>query len=146
MAKAKKLRATGRPQASRLTENGREMPDPQPHTPSIKARRAASIRDHVVDVVRSEQFRRLMEESGEETFEEADDFDIDDDFDPSSPYEEFFEGEYAHLRQARIEQAAEDRRKKRRGRQPAQEKKPESDKAPTVATSEPTPRSESGSA
>lgn len=79
-----------------------------------------------------------MEDAGEETFEEADDFDVDDDIDPSAPYEEMFEGEYALRRQARMEQAAEERRKKRRGRQPPPlEKKPDPESKPPIATAEP---------
>lgn len=34
---------------------------------------------------------RDVELNGEETFEEADDFDCDDDFDPASPWEEVFD-------------------------------------------------------
>lgn len=117
--KPRKVKTTGRAQRSVLTEDGKEHPDSVPFAPTIKGGRALSIRENVLNIVRSETFRRSMEEQGNETFEDADDFDVDDDYDPTSPYEEFFEGEYEQLRQARIENAAEERRKKRRGRKPA---------------------------
>lgn len=40
-------------------------------------------------MIRSEEFRRANE--GEESFEEADDFDVEDDIDPASPYEMYFD-------------------------------------------------------
>lgn len=144
--KSRKVKNSGRAQRSVLTQDGKEQPDSVPYAPTIKGGRALSIRENVLNIVRSEQFRKAMEEQGNETFEDADDFDVDDDYDPTSPYEEFFEGEYEQLRQARIENAAEERRKKRRGRQaapPEAEKLVEKDQK---RNPEPTPRSESGSA
>lgn len=117
MAKNKKVKSSGKPQISGLTPEGREIPDPIPLKPALSRQRARSIRDHVVDVVRSENFRRSMEDQGQETFEDADDFDVDDDIDPSSPYEEFFEGEYEQLRQARIEASlSKTKREKKRAK------------------------------
>lgn len=144
--KPRKVKTSGRAQRSVLTADGKENPDSVPLAPTIKGGRALSIRENVLNIVRSEQFRKAMEEQGQETFEDADDFDVDDDYDPTSPYEEFFEGEYEQLRQARIEQAAEERRQKRRGRKPAP---PEAEKLverDQKRTPEPAPRSESGPA
>ena len=142
----RKVKSTGRAQQSGLTEDGKEIPDPIPFAPTIKGSRAHSIRENVLSIVRSEQFRQAMEQQGQETFEEADDFDVDDDFDPSSPYEEFFEGEYEQLRQARIEQASENRRQARRGRKAAPPEAEKLVKEKDERNPEPTPRSESGSA
>lgn len=119
MPKAKKVKRTGMQQISELLPDGREKPDPTPMSAALGKRRAKSIRDNVVEILRSEKWREAMEENGEETFEEADDFDVDDDFDPSTPYEEFFEGEYAYLRSQRLEEAKTETKKARRGRQAA---------------------------
>lgn len=42
-------------------------------------------------MVRSERLKLEVEAQGQETFDEADDFDIGDDFDPTSPYESDFD-------------------------------------------------------
>lgn len=42
-------------------------------------------------MVVSEKLRMEALAAGQETFEEADDFDVDDDFDPTSPYEVNFD-------------------------------------------------------
>jgi len=142
--KQRKVKTTGRPQQSSLTADGKEIPDSIPFSPAIKARRAQSIRENVIGIVRSERFRQAMEEQGEETFEDADDFDVDDDFDPSSPYEEFFEGEYSQLKEARQEQQAEERRQTRRGRKAAPPEAEQLGKESAKRNPEPTPRSETG--
>lgn len=116
--KPKERQLSGRPQLSALSEKGQEIPDPLPHTAALGRRRARSIRDNVVEILRSEKWRQAMEENGEETFEEADDFDVDDDFDPSTPYEEMFEGEYALLREARLESQKTETQKAQKARRP----------------------------
>ena len=119
MARKKQKPVNDRQQISALNSSGHEIPDSVPLAGSLGQRRARSIRDNVVEILRSEKWREAMEENGEETFEEADDFDVDDDFDPSTPYEEFFEGEYAHLRQQRLEMQKTETQKARRGRKAA---------------------------
>lgn len=52
-----------------------------------------NIGDRVREMVHAERTRLAAIEAGYETFEEADDFDVDDDtFDPKTPYEEVFAG------------------------------------------------------
>lgn len=79
------------PKLVQLDEFGREVPDPNP---------VAVPAGFQVPETLDEQIRRLVrgavsqqaQEQGLETFEESEDFDIDDDmFDPSSPYEEVFD-------------------------------------------------------
>lgn len=79
------------PQLVVLDEQGREIPDPTP---------MAVPAGFKVPETLDEQIRRLIrgaisthaDAQGAETFEESEDFDIDDDmFDPSSPYEEVFD-------------------------------------------------------
>jgi len=42
-------------------------------------------------IIRSEELAKLAEEHGDETFEEANDFNVGDDYDPTSPYEENYD-------------------------------------------------------
>lgn len=67
------------------------IPDPTPVAPPLGYIRQPSLTERIRDMVRSEHLRRVAEESGAETFEEASDFEVGDDYDPSSPYEEVFE-------------------------------------------------------
>lgn len=71
--------------------DGREVLCPVPVAPPIGHNPQPSLAERIRDMVRSEQLRVAAEQMGHETFEEADDFDIGDDYDPESPYEEDFE-------------------------------------------------------
>lgn len=66
-----------------LDENGHEIPDPRPMAIPSGLGRPETLEEQVRRLVRSNAFT----EPGQETFEEAEDFDVDDDFDPSTPYE-----------------------------------------------------------
>lgn len=72
-------------------ENGGEIMDPTPIAPPIGYKKSLSIAEQIRQMIKSEKLRQEAEEAGYETFEEADDFDVDDDFDPRSPFEEIFE-------------------------------------------------------
>lgn len=74
-----------------LDDYGREVLDPTPMAPPIGYRPQATMVDIIHAQIRSAQLAKEAQEAGFETFEEADDFDVDDDFDPSSPYEEMFD-------------------------------------------------------
>ncbi len=74
-----------------LDRYGRETPDPTPLAPPIGHNPQPSLTQQIRDMVRSERLARDLEASGVETFEDADDFDVGDDYDPSSPYEEDFD-------------------------------------------------------
>lgn len=77
-----------------LNEAGHEVLDPTPMKPRVGHRPQPSVNDRIRAMVRSERLRQAAEEAGMESFEEADDFDIPDDpIDPSTPYEEVFEGD-----------------------------------------------------
>lgn len=74
------------------TADGREIPDPVPIEPPVGFIRQPSMIDNIRALVQGEHLRREALAAGAETFEEADDFDIDDDpVDYTSPYEEFFD-------------------------------------------------------
>lgn len=73
-----------------LDPYGHELPDPTPLRLPSGFRRPETLQEQVARLVRT-QISREAEEAGYETFEEAEDFDVDDDFDPSSPFETIFD-------------------------------------------------------
>lgn len=72
-------------------EYGRELLSPVPVAPPVGYTKHVSLAEQIRAMVRSEALRYHAETSGYESFEEADDFDVGDDFDPRSPYEVDFE-------------------------------------------------------
>lgn len=73
-----------------IDPDGRELVDPTPVAPPVGYERRPSM----VDIIRAqvrEHASRYAEDNDMETFDEADDFVIGDDYDPSSPYEENFD-------------------------------------------------------
>lgn len=70
----------------RLNEAGHETLDTTPVAIPIKLQRADNIASEVARLVRG-TLSQLAEAQGHETFEESDDFDVGEDFDPKSPYE-----------------------------------------------------------
>lgn len=88
-----------RPIKSKLNENGAEIPDPVPMAPPLGYKKQPSLHDRIRDMVRGEHLRLAALQAGAETFDEADDFDIEDDeVDPSTPYEEQFDPVDAKIR------------------------------------------------
>lgn len=67
------------------------FPDATPIAPPLGYIKQPSITERIRDMVRSEHLRRAAEAAGAESFEEANDFDVGDDFDPQSPYEDEFD-------------------------------------------------------
>lgn len=80
------------PRDLRLDELGRENPDPRPLAPPLGHVKQDSLQDLMRQMIVSHQLAQEAAAVGAETFEEADDFDIGDDYDPTSPYEQEFEG------------------------------------------------------
>lgn len=68
------------------TLGGLEIPDATPMEPPIGYNPQPSMMDHIRNLVRAEQFRQEMDRAGNDTFEEADDFDVEDDPEPVSAY------------------------------------------------------------
>lgn len=75
----------------RQTADGREIPNSTPMEPPIGYKKQPSIFDQVRALVRSDQLKKEAMDAGMETFEEADDFDLDEDEDPHSKYENDFD-------------------------------------------------------
>lgn len=74
-----------------LDENGKFYGNPTPVAPPVGYKKQPSLHDQIREMVRSEKLRQEVEEAGFETMEEADDFDVGDDYDPTSPYEHNFD-------------------------------------------------------
>lgn len=74
-----------------LNEDGHEIPDPTPVAPPIGYKKQPSLAEQIRQAIASERLKEAAEAAGLETFEEANDFDVGEDYDPSSPYEEQFE-------------------------------------------------------
>lgn len=73
-----------------LSEDGRkEMGDPTPIAPPVGMTRPLTTEERFRRIIRSEHLARIADAQGADTFEEAEDFDIDDDpVPPLTPYEE----------------------------------------------------------
>lgn len=78
----------------RFDENGHEVLDPTPVAIPVGFRRPPSLQEMIRQYVRRELSQQAAAE-GHETFEEADDFDVGDDYDPRSPWELDFDQEHA---------------------------------------------------
>lgn len=74
-----------------LDPMGNEVPDPTPIAPPVGYKRTKPIREQLREMVVSHHLAEEARRAGHETFAESDDFDVDDDFDPRSPFEEQFE-------------------------------------------------------
>lgn len=74
-----------------LDEHGHEIPDPQPVEIPARFKRPETLAEQIRRVTQG-ALSLQAQEQGFESFEEAEDFEIDDDsFDPSSPYEEIWD-------------------------------------------------------
>lgn len=72
--------------------NGQEYPDPVPLEPPVGFVAPPDLMTMIRTMIRSEQFRQAADTLDFETFEESDDFDLDDDpLDPLTEYERVFE-------------------------------------------------------
>lgn len=70
-----------------MDEEGREVPDPVPLEPPIGYIEQESMFDIVRRAVHDEMVRKEVEAAGYGSFEEEDDFEVGDDFEPYSPHE-----------------------------------------------------------
>lgn len=79
------------PKGKPLTADGMEYPSPIPLEPPLGYRRAPTLSEQIRDQIKLAKLIQESQENEMETFEEADDFDIGDDYDPTSPYEADFD-------------------------------------------------------
>lgn len=80
-----------RPQHTDFMQAGKEFPDPTPVAPPLGYVKQDSLAKKMREMIMSEQLKAAAREAGVETFEEADDFNVGDDYDPTSPWEEEFD-------------------------------------------------------
>lgn len=71
---------------ARHDELGREVPDPRPVSVPHGWQRPLTLQEEIRRYIRVEMSKQAAQD-GEETFEEADDFDVEDEDDLASPYE-----------------------------------------------------------
>lgn len=103
----------------RWGKSGQEKPDPVPVAPPVGFVKQPSLAEQIRDMVRSERLAREVAESGYETFEESEDFDVGDDYDPRSPFENDFDPPIKEVR-AEVEKARASRPGRAEGRPPDQ--------------------------
>jgi len=75
----------------RLDEKGREILDGRPMEPPVGYNPQPSLMEKIRKMVHDAQIQRDLAKAGAETFDEANDFDVGDDYDPSSPWEQYYE-------------------------------------------------------
>lgn len=86
---------------TRLNEDGSEKQGRRgPIAPPIGYQKQASLVEMMRSMIRSERLAMAAEAAGYETFEESEDFDAEDDFDPSSPWENDFDPPIRELAEA----------------------------------------------
>lgn len=88
---------TGEVYTKQLDLRGAEILDPTPIAPPIGYKRQPTMVEHIRAMVRNERLAQELAEQGVETFEESDDFDIGDDYDPRSPWENDFDPSIADM-------------------------------------------------
>lgn len=76
-----------------------EEVDPVPMSPPVGYKKQPTIWEQQRALIRSE-ISRQAQDAGFETFEESDDFEVGDDFDPQTPYEADFEPPTAEVQKA----------------------------------------------
>jgi len=83
-------------------EKGEEILDQTPVALPVHFKRPPSIQDTIKRLVGDSEVRRALREAHVETFEEADDFNVEDEMDFHSPYEENFDKLHTITRQDEI--------------------------------------------
>ena len=109
-------------QAKNIDLNGKLIPDPTPLAPPVGYNPQPSMVEIVRDMVRSERLKQDLDDQGLETFEESEDFDIEDDPVAQSPWENEFDPPIEELVAAGREAIA--KRKKDRDPPPAANERP----------------------
>jgi len=84
-------RLSKKPSGGYLNKEGAERPSSIPLDPPLGYKRTPSLSEQIRAMVRSEALAQATAAAGVETFDEADDFDVGEDIDPSSPWEVNFD-------------------------------------------------------
>lgn len=106
---------------AQLDDKGREIVSKVKFAAAVRMDHGDSLGERVREMIRSEKLRQEALEAGYETFDEADDFDVDDDtMDPTTPYEEVFEGD-VHADARALREEREKQEKERRAEEKEKE-------------------------
>lgn len=73
-----------------LNDDGTEFNDGKPVAVPVRYKRPPTLQEEIARMVRTRISEHAMKH-GRESFEQADDFSVGDDYDPRSPYEETFD-------------------------------------------------------
>jgi len=84
----------------RLDEKGREIVSPLPMEPPLGYKRQPTMVEIIRQQIQAEHLARDLAKAGVETFEEADDFEVGDDYEPHSPWENEFDPPISELTKA----------------------------------------------
>lgn len=90
-----------------LHPDGTPVLDPVPIAPPVGYKKHPSMVEIVRDMVLSERLAQAAREAGAETLEEAEDFDVQDDYDLQSPWENDFDPPLVELIEAGRQVVAE---------------------------------------
>lgn len=80
-----------------VNAQGQEVLDPVPMEPPIGYQRTETMFDIIQRQVRDAILQKEIDAQGYETFEEADDFEIGDDFEPYSPHENDLDPDFKQI-------------------------------------------------
>lgn len=85
---------------SAMDNKGRELPDPTPLAPPVGFMQTPDLKDIIRDMLRHDQMKRAADEAGVDSFDESEDFDIEDDpLDPQTEYEAEFDPEWLKVKE-----------------------------------------------
>lgn len=87
---------------SHILPDGSEVPDPKPVALPVGFERPESIHDLIRRLVTDPSIRDEMKNAELESFDEADDFDIEDDVMVNSPHEDVYDPEHLLTREQEI--------------------------------------------
>lgn len=84
-----------------MNNKGQELPDPVPMAPPVGYMQTPDLKDIIRDMLRHEKLNAELRAHGIETFDESEDFEIEDDAaDPQTEYEAEFDPEWMKIKEA----------------------------------------------
>lgn len=89
--KVKKFLSSAENYKNKYNEKGEEIMDPRPLSSRVGLKQPETLAQQIARILHSERAKEYAKSQGRETFEEADDFDVEDDIEMNSPYEQHFD-------------------------------------------------------
>jgi len=78
---------------AKLSKDGKEILDQTPVAIPVGITRPPTLQEQIQRLISNETIKAQLAAQGQETFDEADDFEVGEDYDPQSPYETIFDPE-----------------------------------------------------